>query len=567
MEHPYSGLSEDKFWKTGVTLRGENATFDTLWSPRFKIKPTSKIISTGSCFAQHVTHWLTQNNFQYLASEHDNIHKFSFALGNIYTPAMLKQWLEVAFKNKDISDFYIVKDGSYYDILRPTVQREGFKDLETLLSSRKRAINEMVNYIQSADIFIFTMGLTETWLDKSGVVYPICPGTICGTFDSKKHGFRNYTTQEVINDLNEINNIIRSANKNIKLLLTISPIPLTATASNNHVLSATTYSKSVLRAAAGDFCKNSKNADYFPSYEIISSPATKGVFFEQNMRNVKPEGVNFVMAHFESGISHNITSSSLEGKTPTINEHNDTDICDDVLLANFQSNITYVPDYCLIGDSQIGKLAESFQEQKIPFIGGKVMNASAFASQSFHVSQEEYFIPLENKESRKVWENTLSLLERCPKDEKPTILTNIGIQTYFNVQLFAQWLQKSRPGNHTITRHIEKYVSEIQKKQFAIINLFTQNGYKVVVISDPPIQQGFDTLKSQESIFVHFEKTYAKTLTAIGAELFNCREWINNSSKIDQPIWNYLTDGQTPDILHGNSYFYSQLAKEIKSKY
>ena len=37
----------------------------------------------------------------------------------------------------------------------------------------------------------------------------------------------------------------------LRILLTVSPVPLTATAGDDHVLLATTYSKSVLRAGRG----------------------------------------------------------------------------------------------------------------------------------------------------------------------------------------------------------------------------------------------------------------------------------------------------------------------------
>ena len=39
-------------------------------------------------------------------------------------------------------------------------------------------------------------------------------------------------------------------NPKARLVLTVSPVPLAATASGSHVLPATIYSKSVLRAAA-----------------------------------------------------------------------------------------------------------------------------------------------------------------------------------------------------------------------------------------------------------------------------------------------------------------------------
>ena len=82
------------------------------------------------------------------------------------------------------------------------------------------------------------------------------------------------------------------------MLLTVSPVPLTATASDKHVLTATTYSKSVLRAVAGELYDRYADIDYFPSYEIVASPWSRGFFYESNMRSVNAGGVSVVMQTF-----------------------------------------------------------------------------------------------------------------------------------------------------------------------------------------------------------------------------------------------------------------------------
>ena len=75
-------------------------------------------------------------------------------------------------------------------------------------------------------------------------------------------------------------------------------MPLVATFENNSVLSSTTYSKSVLRVAAEQVQSNFNNVTYFPSYEIITGPHSRGRYFEDDLREVKEEGVNHVMSVF-----------------------------------------------------------------------------------------------------------------------------------------------------------------------------------------------------------------------------------------------------------------------------
>lgn len=82
------------------------------------------------------------------------------------------------------------------------------------------------------------------------------------------------------------------------MILTVSPVPLVATMSGEHVLSATTYSKSVLRVAAQEAMDAYENCWYFPSYEIITGPQARGLYFRDDLREVSVHGVDHVMRVF-----------------------------------------------------------------------------------------------------------------------------------------------------------------------------------------------------------------------------------------------------------------------------
>ena len=126
----------------------------------------------------------------------------------------------------------------------------------------------------------------------------MCPGTLVGTFDPDKHQFVNQRFTEIHNTLVKTLRTIKARNKSMRVLLTVSPVPLTATNSGNHVMVATSESKSILRAVAGQIAENMQFVDYFPSYEIITAPPFKGMFYEDNKRSVRPRGVNHVMSNF-----------------------------------------------------------------------------------------------------------------------------------------------------------------------------------------------------------------------------------------------------------------------------
>jgi len=166
---------------------------------------------------------------------------------------------------------------------------------------------------QTANVFIFTLGLTEAWTSsQDGAVFPVCPGTLAGTFNSNLHVLRNFTVAEVVDDLSTFIREYRHLNAAVRIVLTVSPVPLVATATGKHVLAATTYSKSVLRVAAEEVVRSHSDVVYFPAYEIVTGSQAQFEVFEADRRNVSLLGIEAVMSallmHCESSVAAAPTS-------------------------------------------------------------------------------------------------------------------------------------------------------------------------------------------------------------------------------------------------------------------
>lgn len=308
--NPYVGLPETAFWKTAVAARNP-LEISALWRPKFPVARKHKVITAGSCFAQHFSRALVARGYGWLDAEPApkllsedqardfNYGIFSFRTGNIYTARMLRQWLSYAFEGEEPPVEHWEQNGRFYDPLRPGIEPEGFADLAELQASRAALLAAIRGAILEADVLVFTMGLTECWRHRtSELEYAICPGTVAGRFDPDQHEFVNQSFVGIRRDMLAALKILRQANPKLKVLLTVSPVPLTATASGEHVLTATSHSKSVLRAVAGELAAEFKHVDYFPSYEIITHPAYRGMFYAPNQRSVVPQGVNHVMESF-----------------------------------------------------------------------------------------------------------------------------------------------------------------------------------------------------------------------------------------------------------------------------
>src|SRR5690606_34218267 len=127
-----------------------------------------------------------------------------------------------------------------------------FRTAEEMVRSRQAAIGAFRQSLVTARVLVFTLGLTESWFNRRhGYEYPMCPGTVAGEFDEASHQFVNQDFPNIKRALIDTLRRIKAVNENIRVLLTVSPVPLTATMSGNHVLVATMESKSILRAVAG----------------------------------------------------------------------------------------------------------------------------------------------------------------------------------------------------------------------------------------------------------------------------------------------------------------------------
>ena len=345
--NPYQQLPENAFWRAAVAGK---SPFDIsgMWKPKFVISPRFKLVTFGSCFAQHLSKAMVAAGFHWLNAEpappsanpavakEYNYGVFSARTGNIYTTTLLLQWVQWAIGETDVPNEYWESQGRFFDPFRPNIEPDGFASIDELQRSRRHTIECFRRCLVDARYFVFTLGLTESWRNREyGFEYPMCPGTVAGTFDAERHEFVNLDYSSVKRSLTKALQILKELNPKVRVLLTVSPVPLTATNSGQHVLTATTYSKSVLRAVAGDLAAKSQFIDYFPSFEIINAAPFQGMFFEPNKRSVNPAGVEFVMRSFFSclGASNSDQNETALQKANT--QEAEDAVCEEELLNAF----------------------------------------------------------------------------------------------------------------------------------------------------------------------------------------------------------------------------------------
>lgn len=321
-DNPYRHLPDDAFWRRAVAAKGAFA--DPVAGPFLTLSREDRVATAGSCFAQHIARHLAASGFHYLVSEsaHPIVPAdaaraagygvYSARYGNIYTTLQLVQLFDRAYGAfVPAEDAWTLADGRVVDPFRPTIQPGGFAGVAEMRADRAWHLSRVRAMFETLDVFVFTLGLTEAWVSRAdGAAFPVCPGVSGGTFDPAAHAFRNLRTGEVRRQIGAFVTRLRSVNPAARVILTVSPVPLAATASGDHVLAATLYSKAALRAAAQEAAEDLPDVWYFPSYEIVTGPQTRGRFFADDLRTVTEEGVAHVMSVF---LRH---AAGLAGPTP-----------------------------------------------------------------------------------------------------------------------------------------------------------------------------------------------------------------------------------------------------------
>jgi hypothetical protein len=303
-DHPYRGLPSSRFWRRAVAGLPASAV-DPVDPPPFTLSAGDRVATAGSCFAQHLAGGLAAAGLDHFVVEpaaDGGFPPYAARYGHLYTARQLLQLFERAHERfTPVEPPWPRPDGALDDPFRQSLAHRGWASGAALDADRTRHLAAVRRLFAELDVFIFTLGLTEAWTARAdGAVFPLAPGVLAGRLDHERHAFVNFTTADVVADLEAFLAGLESVNPRAKVILTVSPVPLAATYEARHVLVASTYSKAVLRAAADEVARRHDHVAYFPAYELVAGPQAAGQSFAADLRDVTPATVARVVALFRS---------------------------------------------------------------------------------------------------------------------------------------------------------------------------------------------------------------------------------------------------------------------------
>ena len=574
--NPYTNLPDNRYWKKGVTLNSPKIL--DIFEEKLCLSKQTPIATAGSCFAQHIHKTLRSHNFNILEIEippqslkqseyeQNGYGMYSARYGNIYTVKQLSQLSKEALGTLDIFEAW-EKDGRYTDSQRPNINPSGYKTKEEVFRSRKKHLSCVLKMFEEMEVFIFTLGLTEAWMnfDKT-IVYPTAPGVVSGEFDPRKFTWINSNFIDIVNDFKFFQEILYQirGGRSYRLILTVSPIPLTATYSKKHILTANTYSKATLRSVAGYLSEMNDHIDYFPSYELITNPRNHSSWYEANLRSVRSEAVENVMDIFLTSHSDCSELSISGGETyslqPKITEmHSDKNIiCEEELLERFINNIPAEIDsnqkqisVLIYGDSH----APSAFTAAVQYFSVQGINVNAICL--------HHYMLLANITSKSLnWSNLNQLLNSFKEDNHEKIIS------WFNSKNKLLLYSGLLGGNYAfgVLRPLqgERIDGKYVKKNCPRIPLvYKEDEIKDTIINSWKSQikvykEDICRLKSQDGYYFHW--IASPILSVKAASAWAGEEYVNNGS---QSIYNKRYSQLLEEILGEDLKYVSFPDKEF----
>lgn len=293
---------------------------------KIKLNTNPKFFCIGSCFAEYVKNSLENQtgthcypdyrsmpiNGSYEIADTINIGKYHM---NHYSVGSILQEFKRALGKSDKSSFppIEIKGLDIFEgqkaknekttIFQDPYRREVFAKTHPQITNLSQRINETVKSgIFDSNVFIITLGLVELWVDsKSGNIFNQYPGYMGAGYTCDTLKFRRATYSELVDQLSELILIITDINPQNAVIISVSPVPLQLTFTEDDIFQANLYSKSLLRAAVEEVRELFPQIHYFPSYEIAMNMGS-AFFQERDLRHAKPAYVDQIMKVFLQAI-------------------------------------------------------------------------------------------------------------------------------------------------------------------------------------------------------------------------------------------------------------------------
>jgi hypothetical protein len=268
---PHRGLDEFGLAATQVYPEGNNfddclriGMMDQLKG--LVIRKEMPIASIGSCFADEFASHMRAEGFNYLTAESD-IFPASANWGRVYTIPALRQIVMYSIDQNFAMPIERLPDRWFDPLREPATGHFPTRERAEAAIRSHRAASRRV--FAEARILIITLGQNEAWIDReTGLAWAHRPPTALLEAERDRFEPRTFSFEEETVWLEDALKRLRELNKDLDVLLTVSPVASYATFCGTEAVTQSFAGKCLLRSVADRIVKVLPRVWYFPSFEM-----------------------------------------------------------------------------------------------------------------------------------------------------------------------------------------------------------------------------------------------------------------------------------------------------------
>ena len=244
-----------------------------------KIDLKDSILAMGSCFVQNIGQKLTDYKFDI------NINPF----GTLFNPLSIFKLVNQAVLNRNLESSRIVESQGvfhHYDLHSDLSKL----NKEELLENANARLHRVGTQLPQTSIVIYTFGTSIVYeLKATGEFVANCHKIPANMFNK-----RLLDIEEIVHAFKVNYDLIKSKNKNVRFILTVSPVR-----HQKESFEQNNVSKSILRIACEKIIGQCDDVEYFPAFEIMMDELRDYRFYAEDMLHPNSVASDFIWQKFK----------------------------------------------------------------------------------------------------------------------------------------------------------------------------------------------------------------------------------------------------------------------------
>lgn len=249
-----------------------------LGKPYRQIHISNRILALGSCFAQNVGSRFSDYKFRV------NVNPF----GTLFNPISIFKLVNHAVLKEIIVSMGIVQQQGVFHHFDLHSDLSDINETD-LLKRANEQVRMLGEQLYSTDVIIYTFGTAIVYerTDTGEIV------ANCHKVPTRAFNRRMLEIEEIVHSFKVNYDLIRSINKNVLFILTVSPVR-----HQKESFEQNNVSKSVLRVAVEKIRKEFDAVDYFPAFEIMMDELRDYRFYAEDMLHPNQVAMDYIWQKF-----------------------------------------------------------------------------------------------------------------------------------------------------------------------------------------------------------------------------------------------------------------------------